>query len=207
MIDIKLLRSSPRAEKSLPDHKRPSHIASRYGFAEEDLRQAIELLFFAYRDMTAGPDEMLAGIGLGRAHHRAIHFIGRNPGITVADLLVILRISKQSLARVLKDVVERELVRQIRDEGDQRRRPLYLTEQGIALETDLSAVQQERLAKAFAVAGPAAVEGWRAMLETLADPADRARLAHAAERRTTFARGAGDVKVAVAARTKKRQQR
>ena len=86
------------------------------------------------------------------------------------------------VARVLKDVVERKLVRQLRDEGDQRRRPLFLTAQGFELEAQLSAVQQERLAKAFAVAGPEAISGWRQMLETLVDPADRERLTRAAER-------------------------
>ncbi len=177
----------------------------RPGFREEALREAIELLFFAYRDMTAGPDAILEEMGLGRAHHRAIHFIGRNPGITVAELLAILRISKQSLARVLKDVVERKLVRQLRDEGDQRRRPLFLTAQGFELEAQLSAVQQERLAKAFAVAGPEAISGWRQMLETLVDPADRERLTRAAERRSAY-NGAVDVlDTAVAHATKRKQ--
>ena len=114
MVDIKVLRSRAELAKALPANDLPPHGMPRPGFREEALREAIELLFFAYRDMTAGPDAILEEMGLGRAHHRAIHFIGRNPGITVAELLAILRISKQSLARVLKDVVERKLVRQLR---------------------------------------------------------------------------------------------
>ena len=114
MVDIKTVRwrrgpGKALARKALPDNSLTAIYTATHGFAEQDLRQAIELLFFAYRDMTAGPDEMLARMGLGRAHHRVIHFVGRNPGITVAELLGILRISKQSLARVLKEVVERGL--------------------------------------------------------------------------------------------------
>lgn len=187
MVDIKIVGWRQEPVEALPNNDLPQTYTERHGFAEEDLRQAIELLFFAYRDMTAGPDEILARMGLGRAHHRVIHFVGRNPGITVAELLSILRISKQSLARVLRDVVERGLVRQFRDEGDQRRRPLYLTGPGVVLETSLSAVQQERLARAFANVGPDAIAGWRTMLLALVEPADRERLERAAARRTKFA--------------------
>ncbi len=200
MVDIKAVRSPRGLAKALADNDLPAHYpsngegrasgATRHGFAEDDLRQAIELLFFAYRDMTAGPDEMLARLGLGRAHHRVLHFVGRNPGITVAGLLAILRVSKQSLARVLKDVVERGLVQQSRDEGDQRRRPLTLTNAGFELEQTLSAVQQERLSRAFAAAGADAIEGWQTVLLALVEPADRERLEHAAARRSAFAQRA-----------------
>src|SRR5260221_12858622 len=88
---------------------------------EEELRQGIELLFFAYRDFTAGPDAMLAEIGLGRAHHRVIHFVGRNPQITVSNLLGILHITKQSLSRVLSQLVDTELI--VQHTGAPYRRP------------------------------------------------------------------------------------
>jgi DNA-binding MarR family transcriptional regulator len=206
MVDIKRARTRNWLAKVLPDNDLPRTYTARHGFAEEDLRQAIELLFFAYRDMTAEPDEMLARTGLGRAHHRVIHFVGRNPGITVADLLAILRISKQSLARVLKDVVERGLVRQFRDDGDQRRRPLHLTGAGVVLETSLSAVQQKRLSRAFAAAGATAVDGWRTVLRALVEPADRERLERAAARRELFAKAADSLEAACVARTATRRK-
>ncbi len=203
MVDIKAIRSRRGLAKPLPDNDLPARYTARYtarhGFAEEELRQAIELLFFAYRDMTAGPDEMLARLGLGRAHHRVLHFVGRNPGITVAELLGILRISKQSLARVLKDVVERALVQQSRDAGDQRRRPLTLTNAGFELEQSLSAVQQERLSRAFAAVGTEAIEGWQTVLLALVEPADRERLERAAARRSAFAERATEKRASFAA--------
>ena len=79
---------------------------------EEELRSAQDLLFFAYRDFTRAADEVLEGLGMGRAHHRALHYIGRNPGLPVSDLLSILRITKQSLARVLNMLVEEGYVTQ-----------------------------------------------------------------------------------------------
>lgn len=91
---------------------------------EDELRQGIELLFYAYRDFTRGPDEILERFGFGRAHHRALHFIGGNPGITVAELLGILRITKQSLSRVLSALIEGEFVRQQQGTRDRRQRQL-----------------------------------------------------------------------------------
>ena len=83
----------------------------------------IELLFFAYRDFVVDPDEVLAKLGFGRAHHRVLHFVGRSPGITVSDLLAILRITKQSLARVLNELMDRGYVAQTPGLGDRRQRP------------------------------------------------------------------------------------
>ena len=108
---------------------------------EEYLRQGIELLFFAYRDFTAEPDAILARHGFGRAHHRVIYFVGRHPGMAVTELLAILRITKQSLSRVLGALVDQGFVRQDADPTDRRRRLLHLTARGSALETELSAVQ------------------------------------------------------------------
>ena len=115
---------------------------------EEELRQGIELLFYAYRDFTSDPDEILTEYRFGRAHHRAVHFIGRNPGMTVAELLAILRITKQSLSRVLSQLIDRGFVEQKKGAEDRRQRLLYLTESGVALELRLSRPQQARVARA-----------------------------------------------------------
>jgi DNA-binding MarR family transcriptional regulator len=142
---------------------------------EDDLRQGIELLFFGYRDFTAEPDAMLAEIGLGRAHHRAIYFIGRNPGISVTDLLGILRITKQSLSRVLGDLMHQGFVDQRQGTHDRRRRLLELTEKGVELERRLSENQRQRMARAYRLAGAEAVEGFRRVMLGLIDDADRSR--------------------------------
>ncbi|WP_025899729.1 MarR family winged helix-turn-helix transcriptional regulator [Sneathiella glossodoripedis] len=140
---------------------------------EEELRQSIELLFFAYRDFTDGPDQILKDYNFGRAHHRVIHFVGRNPGITVSELLEILRITKQSLSRVLNALVERGFVEQKAGVSDRRQRLLYLTDEGKVLERKISHVQQQQVAKAFREAGGEAVAGYRKVLEGLINEADR----------------------------------
>lgn len=150
---------------------------------EEELRQGIELLFYAYRDFTAGPDSILAADGLGRAHHRALHFIGRNPGMSVAELLDILRITKQSLARVLSSLIERGYVDQRAGERDRRQRLLSLTDKGIDLERRLSVAQQACVARAYREAGASAVAGYRKVLEGLIDPERRERILRSIERR------------------------
>lgn len=131
---------------------------------EEELRQAIELLFFAYRDFISEPDKMLATKGFGRAHHRVIYFVGRNPGITVSDLLGILQITKQSLSRVLGQLVEEGYISQKKGEKDGRQRLLSLTAQGKELEQLLTEDQRQRIARAYREAGPEAVEGWRKVM-------------------------------------------
>ncbi len=93
---------------------------------DENLRQGIELLFYAYRDFTAEPDAILAKWGFGRAHHRVIYFVGRNPNITVTELLEILKITKQSLSRVLSTLVEDDFIQQRADPSDRRRKLLTL---------------------------------------------------------------------------------
>ncbi len=140
---------------------------------EEELRQSIELLFFAYRDFTDGPDQILKDYNIGRAHHRVIHFVGRNPGITVSELLEILRITKQSLSRVLNALIERDFVKQEAGVSDRRQRLLYLTDDGKALERKISNVQQQQVAKAFREAGGEAVAGYRKVLEGLINETDR----------------------------------
>lgn len=143
---------------------------------EEELRQAIELLFFAYRDFTSEPDEMLAEYGFGRAHHRVIYFVGRHAGLSVSELLGILKITKQSLSRVLSQLIEQGFITQRAGETDRRRRLLELTEKGVELERRLSENQRQRIARAYREAGAAAVEGFRrVMIGIISDEADRKR--------------------------------
>ncbi|HTT79063.1 MAG TPA: MarR family transcriptional regulator [Stellaceae bacterium] len=145
---------------------------------EEAVRQGIELLFFAYRDFTAEPDAILEEYGFGRAHHRVVHFVGRHPRITVGELLDILRITKQSLNRVLGQLLRQEFIVQHRGAQDRRQRLLELTERGRELEERLSAPQRARVGAAYKKAGIAAVEGFRkVLLGIIADEDDRRRFA------------------------------
>ncbi len=171
----------------MPDRRPPADAKPLAGsnllfLREEDIRAAQDLLFFAYRDFTAGADAILGEIGMGRAHHRALHYIGRNPGITVSELLAILRITKQSLSRVLTELIERGFVSPAQGRADRRQRLLSLTPTGAALERRLFERQRERLATAYREAGGAAVEGFRRVMRGIVDEAgqdylDRAELA------------------------------
>ena len=137
---------------------------------EEQLRRATEAMFFAYRGFTADPDRILAGYDYGRAHHRAIHFIHRTPGTTVNNLLTILGVTKQSLNRVLRTLVQDGLVDSRVGDRDRRERHLHLTEAGETLERELSDAQRARMRAAFREAGPVAVAGFRQVLEHMMDP-------------------------------------
>ena len=143
---------------------------------EEKLRQGIELLFYGYRDFTGEADQELSALGLGRAHHRAIYFIGRNPGLTVSQLLAILKITKQSLSRVLQELMAKGYVHQQPGQTDRRQRRLTLSETGQALERKLTEAQRQRIARAYRMAGPDAVEGFRRVLLGLVDEEDRPKL-------------------------------
>ncbi len=136
---------------------------------DEQLRQGIEAMFFAYRGFTEDPDRILQGMAYGRAHHRAIHFIARAPGTNVNNLLAILGVTKQSLNRVLRSLVEDNLVESRVGISDKRERHLYLTEEGEALERRLGDAQRARMRKAFREAGPEAVSGFRKVLEAMMD--------------------------------------
>jgi DNA-binding MarR family transcriptional regulator len=138
---------------------------------ERLFRQTQDMLFFAYRDFTNAADQVLEELGLGRAHHRALHFIGRNPNITVSDLLGILRITKQALSRVLNTLVEEGYVAQTTGEADRRQRPLTLTAKGSALERRLFERQRDHLAPALA--DPALAAAFRAVLRVIMDDAAR----------------------------------
>ena len=128
---------------------------------DEQLRQGIEAMFFAYRGFTADPDRILEGMSYGRAHHRAIHFIHCAPGTTVNNLLVILGVTKQSLNRVLRTLIEDGLVTSHIGRSDKRERHLTLTEAGEALEQQLSDAQRARMRDAYRMAGPEAVAARR----------------------------------------------
>jgi DNA-binding MarR family transcriptional regulator len=143
---------------------------------DDQLRQGIELMFFAYRGFTADPDRILAARDYGRAHHRAIHFINRRPGLTVNELLDLLGVTKQSLNRVLRQLVADGLVESRVGTLDRRQRNLHLTAAGQALEQELSAAQRRRMRAAFSTAGPEAVHGFRQVLEQMIDPELRERV-------------------------------
>ena len=136
---------------------------------DEQLRQGIEAMFFAYRGFTADPDRILADMAYGRAHHRAIHFINRAPGTTVNNLLNLLGVTKQSLNRVLRTLIEDGLVLSKVGQNDKRERHLFLTENGRALEQTLSDAQRARMRMAYREAGPEAVVGFRTVLEAMMD--------------------------------------
>ncbi len=151
-------------------------------FSEEEIRQGIELMFFAYRDFTADPDRILAPLGMGRAHHRVVHFVGSAPGMTVGELLSILKITKQSLNRVLGQLMREGYIAQRPGETDRRERRLFLTPSGESLERRLSEPQRARVGGAYRAAGPAAVAAFRRVLSDLVNPEDRPRLLAAAAR-------------------------
>jgi len=136
---------------------------------DEQLRQGIEAMFFAYRGFTADPDRILGEMAYGRAHHRAIHFINRVSGTTVNNLLAILGVTKQSLNRVLRTLIADGLVESRVGTIDKRERHLFLTEAGHGLETRLSDAQRARMRAAFRDAGPEAVAGFKHVLEAMMD--------------------------------------
>ena len=142
---------------------------------EEELRQTIEMLFFAYRDFTKEPDKMLERIGLGRAHHRTVYFIGRNPAITVTGLLDILKIRKQSLSRVLSQLIKESYVFQEISQNDRRKKLLYLTKKGLELERRLTSNQRKRIAKAFNGRDEQAIDGFKNILTAIINDIDQSR--------------------------------
>lgn len=137
---------------------------------DEQLQQGIEAMFFAYQGFTADPDRILATMAYGRAHHRAIHFVARKPGMTVTSLLNILGVTKQSLNRVLRTLVKDGLIESRIGTADKRERNLYLTDAGSRLERRLSDAQRARLRGAYRTAGPDAVDGFCQVLEAMMDP-------------------------------------
>lgn len=150
--------------------------ASALFLREDEIRRGIELLYFGYSAMIRGADAILEAQGLGRAHHRALYFIARRPGLSVGELLGLLAITKQSLGRVLTDLNGRSLIEQRVGTTDRRQRLLRLTEAGAALEAQLFTELERSMARAYGEAGQQAVTGFWAVLMGLVPPRDRPRV-------------------------------
>lgn len=150
--------------------------ASPLFLREAEIRRGVELLYFGYSHLTRSIDERLAAQGLGRAHHRALYFIARQPDLTVGELIALLAITKQSLGRVLADLAERGLIETRPGREDRRQRLLRLTSEGAALEAQLFEALRDKLASAYSSAGQGAVGGFWAVLEGLIPEAERKRV-------------------------------
>ena len=157
---------------------RPAPGAERGARAAEPTWDVIELLFFAYRDFIGDPDDVLAKFGFGRAHHRVLHFVNRNPGMKVAELLDILKITKQSLGRVLKQLVDQGYVVQREGASDRRQRLLYVTPKGEALAMKLAGLQTARIARALSDLGPNAHESACRFLAAMINADQREQVLH-----------------------------
>ena len=142
----------------------------------------IELLFFAYRDFTSDPDKILAEYGFGRAHHRVVHFVNRRPGLTVAELLDVLKITKQSLARVLKELIDGGYIVQVQGPRDRRQRELYPTQRGRELAVALATPQTHRIAAALADAAPGDRVAVERFLMAMVNPELREQIAPGEQR-------------------------
>jgi len=141
--------------------------------AELPAYDLIELFFFAYRDFVSDPDRILDEYGFGRAHHRVLHFVDRQPGLTIAELLDILRITKQSLNRVLKELIEKDFIESRMGTSDRRQRLLYATAQGHDLAVKLAKLQTRRIMRALSGMDPEAKDAVSHYLLRLIDPDDR----------------------------------
>jgi len=144
--------------------------------AGEPYWDLIELLFFAYRDFVGDADEVLEKLGFGRAHHRVLHFVNRNPGMKVADLLDVLKITKQSLGRVLKQLIDEGYIVQKEGANDRRQRLLYVSPAGETLATKLAALQTARIGRVLSELGPGAREAARRFLASMIDADERDRV-------------------------------
>jgi len=142
----------------------------------EELVAYAELLFFAYRDFTSDPDAVLEQYGFGRAHHRVLHFVHRHPGLRVANLLDILKITKQSLSRVLKQLIDKGFILQKAGSADRRERRLFVTAKGGRLIEKLTSLQVKRIEEALATAGPGAQHFTRRFLFAMITQSDRDRV-------------------------------
>jgi DNA-binding MarR family transcriptional regulator len=151
----------------------PAGQGSEPGPQPEPIWDLIELLFFAYRDFVSDPDHVLEKFSFGRAHHRVLHFVNRNPGMKVADLLETLSITKQSLGRVLRELIEQGYVLQKEGPDDRRHRLLYVTPKGEQLAMRLAGLQTERISRALAGLGPNAHQSARDFLAAMIDPESR----------------------------------
>jgi DNA-binding MarR family transcriptional regulator len=161
------------ADLIVPVADRAASTGERTARGNEPIWDVIELLFFAYRDFTGDPDDVLAKLSFGRAHHRVLHFVNRNPGMKVAELLDILKITKQSLGRVLKQLIDQGYVLQKEGANDRRQRLLYVTTKGEALAMKLAGLQTARIAAALSDLGPNAHEAARQFLIAIINAENR----------------------------------
>ena len=178
MADITVVstpRSAAAAIDAAQDNVRATAQADAQGMAEPYF-DLIELLFFAYRDFVGDPDEVLEKLGFGRAHHRVLHFVNRNPGMKVAELLVVLKITKQSLGRVLKQLIDEGYVVQKAGANDRRQRLLYASAAGEALAMKLAGLQAVRIQRVLADLGTDSREAARRFLAGMIDAEDRERV-------------------------------
>src|ERR1700733_4832356 len=159
-----------------PSKDRPAAAAAEGVAAREPYWDLIELLFFAYRDFVRDPDQLLDKLGFGRAHHRVLHFVNRNPGMKVAELLDVLKITKQSLGRVLKQLIDEGYVVQKAGPDDRRQRLLYVSQAGAALAMKLAGLQTERISRVLNELGPGSRESARRFLAGMIDAEDRDRV-------------------------------
>ena len=178
---------APDIEECAPEQAGASQPAAPDGGvdAPANLVKLVELLFFAYRDFTGDADELLTDLGYGRAHHRVIHFVGRHPGLRVADLLDILGITKQSLARVLKQLIDEGFVTQKSGHTDRRERHLYLTSKGLNFAEKLTKLQCARIGNALRTIGPAGEETVGAFLVAMISQRDQASVAELLDKAVT----------------------
>jgi DNA-binding MarR family transcriptional regulator len=173
MTDINEPLTEPAEAKRRTDAGLPRKSSRR---PDAELLAFAELLFFAYRDFTRDPDAILQDFGFGRAHHRVLHFVNRHSGLRVADLLDVLKITKQSLGRVLKQLIDQGYIVQQAGSVDRRERLLYPTEAGRALAKRLAAPQLVRLVEALSAAGPAADAAIRSFLEAMINAEERPKV-------------------------------
>jgi DNA-binding MarR family transcriptional regulator len=167
---------APRAKALRPKPRGNGRARKRGSLPEAKLLEFAELLFFAYRDFTRDPDVILKDFGFGRAHHRVLHFVNRHSGLRVADLLDILTITKQSLSRVLKQLIDKGYIVQRAGSADRRERLLFPTDKGRALAERLAAPQSVRLAEALKAAGPGAEALLRRFLQAMVNAEERPKV-------------------------------
>jgi DNA-binding MarR family transcriptional regulator len=196
MADITIVSTPRSAAAAIEDAQEVASADSAHGpVAKPAIETAepyfdlIELLFFAYRDFVGDPDEVLEKLRFGRAHHRVLHFVNRNPGMKVAELLDVLKITKQSLGRVLKQLIDEGYVVQKAGANDRRQRLLYATAAGEALATKLAGLQALRIKRVLAELGPDTRETARRFLAGMIDPQDRDRVLQLISRADSFSDG------------------
>src|SRR6202521_4693302 len=161
------------ADLNIPVADRPASGADRAARGNEPIWDVIERWFFAYRDFIGDPDDVLAKLSFGRAHHRVLHFVNRNPGMKVAELLDVLKITKQSLGRVLKQLIDEGYIVQKEGANDRRQRLLYVSDAGEALAMRLAGMQTARIGRVLAELGLGARDQVRRFLAGMIDTEDR----------------------------------